>query len=64
MKYGGVLEDADEFVDDPGEVETWRRVRVTTGVELHLREGLPKLKPAELKKLLVLLEAVLRKNLR
>jgi len=29
----------------PGEVEVWRRVRVTPGVELHLRGDLPKLKP-------------------
>jgi hypothetical protein len=36
----------------------------TPGVELHLRGDLPKLKPAEVKKLLVLLEAALRKNLR
>jgi hypothetical protein len=51
-------------VEDPGEVEAWKRVRVTTGLELHLCDDLPKLKPAEVKKLLVLLEAALRKNFR
>jgi hypothetical protein len=55
---GGVVDEG------PGEVEAWRRVRVTPGVELHLWEGLPKLKPAEAKKLLVLLETSLRKTLR
>jgi hypothetical protein len=55
---GGVV------VEDPGEGEIWRRVRVTPGVELHLCGDQPKLKPAEVKKLLVLLEAALRKNLR
>lgn len=49
---------------DPGEVESWRRVRVTPGVELHLRGDQSKLKPAELKWLLELLETALRKNLR
>jgi hypothetical protein len=33
--------------------ETWKRVRVTPGVELHLRGDQPKLKPAEVKKLFV-----------
>jgi hypothetical protein len=55
---GGVV------AEGPGEVESWRRGRVTPGVELHLRGDQPKLKPAEVKKLLVLLEAALRKNLR
>ena len=45
-------------------METWKRVWVTPGVELHLRDDLPKLKLAEVKKLLVLLETALRKNLR
>jgi hypothetical protein len=55
---GGVV------AEDPGEVEIWKRVRVASGIELHLCGDLPKLKPAEVKKLLVLLEAALRKNLR
>jgi hypothetical protein len=55
---GGVV------AEDPGEVEAWRRVRVTPGVELHLRGDQPKLKLAEVKKRVVLLEAALRKNLR
>ena len=47
-----------------GEVEeTWRRVRVTPGVELHLRDDLPKLKPAELRRLMERLEVVLRRNI-
>jgi hypothetical protein len=46
-----------------GEVEeTWKRVRVTSGVELHLRDDLPKLKPAELRRLMERLEVVLRRN--
>ena len=47
-----------------GEVEeTWKRVRVTPGVELHLRDDLPKLKPAELRRLMERLEVVLRRNI-
>ena len=45
------------------EVESWKRIRVTPGVELHLRHDLPKPRPAELKKLLAHLETALRKNL-
>jgi DNA-binding transcriptional MerR regulator len=45
------------------EVERWKRIRVTPGVELHLRGDLPKPRPAELKKLLAHLETALRKNL-
>jgi hypothetical protein len=55
---GGVV------AEDSGEVEAWRRIRVTTGIELHLCGDQPKLKPAEVKKLLVLLAAALRKNRR
>jgi hypothetical protein len=55
---GGVV------AENPGEVETWKRVVVATGIELHLRGDLPKPKPAEVKKLLALLETSLRKNLR
>jgi hypothetical protein len=45
------------------EVESWKRIRVTAGVELHLRGDLPKPRPAELKKLLAHLGTALRKNL-
>jgi hypothetical protein len=45
-----------------GSAETWRRVRVAPG-ELHLRDDLPKPKPAELKKLVAGLERALRRNL-
>jgi hypothetical protein len=51
-------------VEAPGVVETWRRIGVATGIELHLHGDLPKLKPAEVKKLLMLLEVALRKALR
>jgi hypothetical protein len=44
-------------------VETWRRVRVAPGVELHLRDDLPKPKPAELKQLIERLERSLRRAL-
>jgi len=45
------------------EVESWKRIRVTAGVELHVRHDLPKPRPKELKKLLAHLETALRKNL-
>jgi DNA-binding transcriptional MerR regulator len=44
----------------PGPPETWNRTCVAPGVELHLREGLPRLKPAERRKLIERLEAVLK----
>ncbi len=44
----------------PGTVATWRRVQVGPGVELHLRDGLKKLRTADLKNLLGALEKVLR----
>ncbi len=43
--------------------ETWRRVQVSPGVELHLRGDLPKPRPAELKKLVERLERALRRAL-
>lgn len=46
-----------------GSAERWRRVRVAPGVELHLRDDLPKPKPAELKKLVERLERALRRAL-
>jgi DNA-binding transcriptional MerR regulator len=46
-----------------GSAETWRRVRVAPGVELHLRDDLPKPKPAEMKKLVERLERALRRAL-
>ena len=65
----GMLFEGIEIVVRPGEaadveeVESWKRIRVTPGVELHLRHDLPKPRPAELKKLLAHLETALRKNL-
>jgi hypothetical protein len=44
----------------PGMVEAWRRVQVASGVELHLRDGLKKLRAADLKNLLAGLEKALR----
>jgi hypothetical protein len=46
-----------------GPAETWRRVGVSPGVELHIRSDLPKPRPAELKKLVGRLETALRRNL-
>ena len=45
-----------------GPVEKWNRVRVMPGVELHLNTDLPRLKPAELRCLMELLEKALRKH--
>jgi hypothetical protein len=46
----------------PEPAETWRRVRVAPGVELHLREDLAKPQPGELKDLLERLEGALRRR--
>ena len=43
-----------------GMVETWRRVQVMHGVELHLRDDLKKLGAADLKNLLAAIEKALR----
>jgi hypothetical protein len=47
----------------PETAESWKRIGVVPGVELHLRGDLPKPKAAELKQWLALLETALRKNL-
>jgi hypothetical protein len=47
-----------------GKVETWRRVQLKPGVELHLHSDLPTLSEAELKELLARLETALRGNYR
>ena len=44
-------------------VETWRRVTVAPGIELHLGAELPKSRAGEMEELLVRLERVLRKHL-
>ena len=49
-----------EFASAPGEAENWRRIAVAPGVELHLRGDLPKMKRAEVRKLMELLERALR----
>ena len=41
----------------------WRRIAVASGVELHLSEDLPKLKPKERRELLAKLETALRGQL-
>ena len=45
-----------------GKVETWKRVQVAPGVELHLRGDRKRLTPAELKQLLKRLETALRRG--
>ncbi len=50
-------------VDAPGMAETWKRIVVVPGVELHLRGDLPKPRPREMEELLVKLETALRKGL-
>jgi DNA-binding transcriptional MerR regulator len=46
----------------PGPAETWKRVQVAPGVELHLREGMPKRKAADLKDLMERIEKALRRG--
>ena len=48
-------------MDAPGMAETWKRIVVVPGVELHLRGDLPR--PREMEELLVKLETALRKGL-
>jgi len=48
----------------PGGAETWRRVQVAPGIELHLRDDRPKLKSAELKSVLAQVETGLRRRSR
>ncbi len=43
--------------------ETWKRIEVVPGVELHIHGGLPKPKPAELRHWLERIENALRRNL-
>ena len=46
----------------PGAAETWRRIQVAPGVELHLRDDLPKPKRGELKQIAERLERALRRE--
>jgi DNA-binding transcriptional MerR regulator len=48
---------------DPGPVETWRRVQVFAGVELHLRDDLPRPSAADLRGIMERLEVALRRGL-
>lgn len=65
VEYVARSEDGD--LEQPGAatgpVEKWNRVRVMPGVELHLNTDLPRLKPADLRRLLELLEKALREVL-
>ena len=63
LLFDGIEIVARQGAADVAEVESWKRIRVTPGVELHVRHDLPKPRPAELKKLLAHLETALRKNL-
>ena len=46
-----------------GTAETWRRVQVAPGVELHLRDDLSRLRPKELSELVERVEKVLRRGM-
>jgi len=45
-----------------GSLETWSRLRVIPGVEIHLSSELPRLRPEDLKQLVERMELVLRKH--
>ena len=73
-EYKEMLFEGIKFIDRPSKssgasdtstpsAETWKRIGVVPGVEIHLRGDLPKPKRADLKKWLSLLETALRKNL-
>jgi hypothetical protein len=48
---------------EAGPFGIWKRIPVLTGIELHVRQDLPKPKPAELRRIIAALETALRKNL-
>ena len=52
---------AADLAGSSGVAETWKRIVVAPGVELHLRGDLPKLRPGEVEELLSKLELVLRR---
>lgn len=68
MLLGGVemvarpVAGADREAEAGGPAETWTRLRVVPGVELHLRGGLRKPTPEELERWLALLANTLRGN--
>ena len=49
-----------DSVATSGVAETWKRIVVAPGVELHLRGDLPKPRPGEVEELLAKVESVLR----
>lgn len=65
MLFGGIEMVARRSGGDErsGVPENWRRVVVVPGVELHLRDDLPKPKAGELKELLAALETALRRGI-
>lgn len=48
----------------PGQAEMWKRIPVSPGAEIHLRDDLTMLRGAKLEELLLLVETVLRRSLR
>ena len=70
MLFGGIemvarRADGDERSESgPGVPESWKRVVVVPGIELHLRDELPKPKAGELKELLAAVETAVRRWLR
>jgi hypothetical protein len=57
--YSGGEVDRSAATSQP--VERWERVRVATGVELQFRTELARLKPAELRQVMAMVEKALRK---
>jgi hypothetical protein len=49
---------------EQGRVEVWRRIPVAPGIELSLRDDLPRYRPRDVERLLAALEAVLRRQAR
>ena len=41
--------------------ETWKRVRLATGIELHIQTNIVQLQPTEMRKIMVQMEKELRK---
>jgi hypothetical protein len=61
MEGGGIGGETKGHGLSVSQAERWNRVRVMPGVELHLNADLPRPKPAELRRLLELLEKALRR---
>jgi len=61
-RAGGGGDEAGSSGSAPGPVERWSRVRVVPGLELHISADLPRFKPAELRRLMELMEQVVRRH--